>query len=143
MANKKLILILESGLKAKKIKTVEDEEMIKLLGRYLRDAEANLPKTTINTDDLDDDEQKKSDQKPSGSNPSQSSKAAGSRSEEEKKNEKKDVGESQKKGRKRGRQQSDGSEPHQALKIQTQTAQLSKPTSSITKPPQPSKLKHF
>ncbi|KAL8094278.1 hypothetical protein AgCh_035977 [Apium graveolens] len=73
-------MTLEIELKIKQYKTVEDEEMIKLLGRYLKNAEANLPKTQINTNgDLDDDEQKKDDQKPSGSNPSQSAKATGSK----------------------------------------------------------------
>ncbi|KAL8088449.1 hypothetical protein AgCh_038292 [Apium graveolens] len=65
---RKLIISLETELKTKKNKTFEDEEMIKILGRYLRDPEAKLPKTQINKDDLDDDEQKKDDQKPFGSN---------------------------------------------------------------------------
>ncbi|KAL8090762.1 hypothetical protein AgCh_040000 [Apium graveolens] len=57
----------DSDLKTKQYKTVEDEDMIKLLGRYLKNAETNLPKTQINTNgDLDDDEKKKDDKKPSG-----------------------------------------------------------------------------
>ncbi|KAL8088686.1 hypothetical protein AgCh_038456 [Apium graveolens] len=82
---------LESELKTKRKKTFEDEEMIKLLGRYLRNVEANFPKTQINKDNLDDDEQKKDDQKPSGSNPSQSTRVAGSKGGERKEDEKKDV----------------------------------------------------
>ncbi|KAL8148620.1 hypothetical protein AgCh_005832 [Apium graveolens] len=85
MANKKLIMILESDLKVKQNEIVEDKEMIKLLERYMRNPEANLPKIPINKNDLDDDEQKKDDQKPSGSNPSQSSKAAGSKDKKEEK----------------------------------------------------------
>ncbi|KAL8135422.1 hypothetical protein AgCh_010171 [Apium graveolens] len=85
MANKKLIMILETGLKSKKNKKNNDVEMIKLLRRYLNNAEANLPKTQINKDNLDDDEQKKDDQNPSGSNPSQSTKLSGSKGGEEKK----------------------------------------------------------
>ncbi|KAL8103803.1 hypothetical protein AgCh_028126 [Apium graveolens] len=65
---------------SKGVKTVEDEDMIKLLGRYLKNAETNFPKTQINTNgDLDDDEQKKDDQKVFGSNPSQPSKATDSK----------------------------------------------------------------
>ena len=45
MANKKLTMILETGLKSKKNKNNDDVEMIKLLRRYLNDAEANLPIT--------------------------------------------------------------------------------------------------
>ncbi|KAL8104975.1 hypothetical protein AgCh_028944 [Apium graveolens] len=78
MAHKKLILTLETDLKTKN-KTDEDIKMIRILGRYLRDPEAKLPKTQFNKDDLDDNEQKKDDQKPSGSNPSQSSKEPGSK----------------------------------------------------------------
>ena len=63
-------MILGTGLRAKKNKNNDDMEMIKLLRRYLYNAEANLPKTQINKDDLDDDEQKKDYQNPSGSNPS-------------------------------------------------------------------------
>ncbi|KAL8119768.1 hypothetical protein AgCh_017032 [Apium graveolens] len=85
MANKKLIMILKTDLKSKKNKNYDDVEMIKLLGRYLSDVEANLPKTQINKDDLDDDEQKKDDQYPSGSNPSQSTKPSGSKGGEKKK----------------------------------------------------------
>ncbi|KAL8113922.1 hypothetical protein AgCh_020999 [Apium graveolens] len=85
MRNKKLIMILETDLKAKKNKNNDDMEMIKLLRRYLDNAEANLPKTQINKDNLDDDEQKKDDQNPSGSNPSQSSKPSGSKGGENKK----------------------------------------------------------
>ncbi|KAL8125261.1 hypothetical protein AgCh_012808 [Apium graveolens] len=70
MSNKKLIMTLETDLKTRQYKTVEDEDMIKLSRRYLKNAETNLPKTQINTNgDLDDDEQKKVDQKPSGLNP--------------------------------------------------------------------------
>ncbi|KAL8125610.1 hypothetical protein AgCh_013039 [Apium graveolens] len=71
MANKKLIMTLETELKVKRNKTVDEEEIIKLLERYLRNAEVNLPKTQINKDNLDDDKQKKDDQKPSGSNPTE------------------------------------------------------------------------
>ncbi|KAL8089690.1 hypothetical protein AgCh_039246 [Apium graveolens] len=56
MANKKLIMILETGLKSKKNKNFDDVEMIKLLGRYVSDAETDLPKTQMNKDNLDDDE---------------------------------------------------------------------------------------
>ncbi|KAL8120032.1 hypothetical protein AgCh_017240 [Apium graveolens] len=65
MSNKKLIMILGTGLKTKKNKNNDDMELIKLLRRYLDNAEANLPKTQINKDDLDDDEQKKDNQSPS------------------------------------------------------------------------------
>ncbi|KAL8133363.1 hypothetical protein AgCh_008724 [Apium graveolens] len=85
MSNKKLIMILGTSLKTKKNKNNDDMEMIKLLRRYLDNAEANLPKTQINKDDLDDDEPKKDDQNPSGSNPSQSSKPSCSKSGEKKK----------------------------------------------------------
>ncbi|KAL8125464.1 hypothetical protein AgCh_012955 [Apium graveolens] len=61
-------MILGTSLKAKKNKNHDDLEMIKLLWRYLDNAEVNLPKTQFNNDDLDDDEHKKSDQNPSGSN---------------------------------------------------------------------------
>ncbi|KAL8109073.1 hypothetical protein AgCh_025243 [Apium graveolens] len=90
MANKKLIMTLETYLKTKQYKTIEDEDMIKLLGRYLKDAETNFLKTQSNTNsDLDDDEQKKDDQKPSGSNPSQPSKATGSKTEDKKRDDEK------------------------------------------------------
>ncbi|KAL8088995.1 hypothetical protein AgCh_038667 [Apium graveolens] len=61
MSNKRLIMNLGTSLKAKKNKNNDDMKMIKLLKRYLENAEANLPKTQFNNDDLDDDEQKKSD----------------------------------------------------------------------------------
>ena len=99
-------MVLESVLKAKKLKTVEDEVMIRLLRRYLDDAEANLPKTKINTDDLDDDEQRNDDQKPFGSNPSQSSRAAGSGGGDSKKG-KKSGGETQGRGGRRVKQRGD------------------------------------
>ncbi|KAL8125992.1 hypothetical protein AgCh_013329 [Apium graveolens] len=83
MANRRLIMVLESGLKSKKLKTSEDEAMIKILRRYIDNPEANLPKTQINKDDLGDDEQKKDGQNPSSSNSSQSSKAFGGKSERE------------------------------------------------------------
>ncbi|KAL8132716.1 hypothetical protein AgCh_008261 [Apium graveolens] len=89
MCNKKLIMILGTGLKTKKNKNNDDMEMIKLLRRYLDNAETNLPKTHINKDDLDDDEQKKYDQNSFGSNPSQSSKPSGSKSGEKKKDDNK------------------------------------------------------
>ncbi|KAL8109457.1 hypothetical protein AgCh_025523 [Apium graveolens] len=84
MANKKLIKILETDLKSKKNKN-DDVEMIKLLGRYLSDAEANLPRTQINKDNLNDDEQKKNDKNPSISNPCESTKPSGSKGGEKKK----------------------------------------------------------
>ncbi|KAL8088315.1 hypothetical protein AgCh_038191 [Apium graveolens] len=74
MANRRLVMVLESGLKSKKLKTNEDEAMIKILRRYIDNSEANLPKTKTNMDDLGDDERKKDGQNPSGSNSSQSSK---------------------------------------------------------------------
>ncbi|XP_074323940.1 uncharacterized protein LOC141660856 [Apium graveolens] len=85
MSNKKLIMIIGTSLKTKKNKNNDYMEIIKLLRRYLDNAEANLPKTQINKDDLDDDEQKKDYQNPFGSNPSQSSKPSGSKSGEKKK----------------------------------------------------------
>ncbi|KAL1824142.1 hypothetical protein ACET3Z_010920 [Daucus carota] len=121
MGNKRLIMILESGLKAKKLKTKEDEEMIKILRRYIDDPEANLPKTQINDKDLDDDEQKKDGQNPSGSNPSQTSKAIGGGSESEKGKEKKSGTETQKRGDRRQRKKHDTSQPPQALNIQIPT----------------------
>ncbi|KAL8119997.1 hypothetical protein AgCh_017215 [Apium graveolens] len=77
MANRRLIMVLKTGLKSKKLKTSEDEAMIKILRRYIDNPEANFPKTQINKDELGEDEQKKDGQNPSGSNSSQSSKAIG------------------------------------------------------------------
>ncbi|KAL8155297.1 hypothetical protein AgCh_000609 [Apium graveolens] len=95
-----------TDLKKKQYKTIEDEKMIKLLGRYFRNSEANLPKTQINKDNLDDDAQKKDDQKPSGSNPSQSSKVTGSK-EDDKKIDAKKKGNDEKKGDERRRKKED------------------------------------
>ena len=71
---------------SKKNKTVEDVEALKIIAKYLKNVEAMLPKTKINTkDDLDDDEQEKNEHKSSSSNPSQSSKATGSKGDDKKK----------------------------------------------------------
>ncbi|KAL8092109.1 hypothetical protein AgCh_034411 [Apium graveolens] len=110
MSNKKLIMILGTGLRAKKNKNNDDMEMIKLPRRYLDNAEANLPKTQINKDNLDDDEQKKDDQNPSGSNPSQSSKPSGSKRGEKKKRDDKKDEERRRRGERKIRKPHDDSE---------------------------------
>ena len=101
MANRRLIMVLESELKSKKLKTSEDEAMIKILRRYIDNPEANLPKTQINKDDLVDDEQKKDGQNPSGSNSSQSSKAIGGKGDSEKEKKKESGFETQRRGGRR------------------------------------------
>ncbi|KAL8149194.1 hypothetical protein AgCh_006270 [Apium graveolens] len=118
MANKRLIKTLETELEVKRNKTVEDEEMIKLLRRYLDNVEANLPKTKINKDDLDDDEPKKDDQNPSGLNSSQSTKPSGSRGGEKKEDAKKDE-DTRRKGEKKSRKPHDDSGTQTTLNIQT------------------------
>ncbi|KAL8120869.1 hypothetical protein AgCh_017879 [Apium graveolens] len=133
MANKKLIMILETDLKSQKNKTFEDEEMIKLLKRFMSDAEANLPTTQINKDNLDDDEQKKDDQNPSSSNPSQSTKPSGSKGGEKKKEDDKKHDEKKRSSERRSKRRHDGSEQQQTLKIQTQSAQpLAQSSTSTT-----------
>ncbi|KAL8104331.1 hypothetical protein AgCh_028515 [Apium graveolens] len=141
MANKKLIMILETGLKSKKNKNFDDVEMIKFLGRYLSDAEANLPKTQINKDNLDDDEQKKDDQNPFGSNPSQSTKPYGSKDGEKKKEDDKKNDEKKRASERKSKRRHDGSEPQQTLKLQTAQTQSFVPTTSIKKPLLTSKTK--
>ncbi|KAL8118491.1 hypothetical protein AgCh_016133 [Apium graveolens] len=111
MANRRLIMVLESELKSNKLNTGEDEAMIKILRRYIDNPEANLPKTQINTDDLGDDEQKKDGQNPFGSNSIQSSKAIGGKGDSEKENEKKSGYETQRRGGRRQRQNNDTSQP--------------------------------
>ena len=135
MANRRLIMVLESGLKSKKLKTSEDEAMIKILRRYIDNPEANLPKTQINKDDLGDDEQKKDGQNPSGSNSSQSSKAIGGKGDSEKEKEKKSGSETQRRGERRERQKNDTSQPLQTLNIQIPIAKPSHSTSSKTAQP--------
>ncbi|KAL8091618.1 hypothetical protein AgCh_034031 [Apium graveolens] len=143
MANRRLIMLLESGLKSKKLKTNEDEAMIKILRRYIDNSEANLPKTKINTDDFGDDEQKKDGQNPSGSNSSQSSKAIGGKSDSEKEKEKKSGSETQRKDGRRQRQKNDTSQSLKTLNIQIPTAKPSHSISSKTAQPQTSKPKYF
>ena len=137
-------MTLKTELKVKRNKTVEDEEIIKLLRRYLDNAEANLPKTRFNKDDLDDDEQKKNDQNPSGSNPSQSSKPSGSKGGEKKEDDKKNK-EKKRRGERKSRKPHDDSKTQTTLKIQTQptqnSAQPNISTISNIKPSQTSKPK--
>ncbi|KAL8120312.1 hypothetical protein AgCh_017470 [Apium graveolens] len=135
MANRRLIMVLESGLKSKKLKTSEDEAMIKILRRYIDNPEANLPKTQIKKDDFGDDEQKKDGQNPSSSNSSQSSKAIGGKSDSEKEKEKKSGSETQRRGGRRQRQKNDTSQPLQTLNIQIPIAKPSHLTSSQTAQP--------
>ncbi|KAL8091989.1 hypothetical protein AgCh_034322 [Apium graveolens] len=88
-SNMRLIITLESDLKYKRNKKADDVEMIRILKRYLLNADTMLPNLKINNskDDKDDDEQKHNEQKPSGSNASQSSRATDSndRKQDEKK----------------------------------------------------------
>ncbi|KAL8106146.1 hypothetical protein AgCh_029812 [Apium graveolens] len=97
MNNKKTMMIIESELKTKKIKTDGDLEMIIIFARYLRNIDAMLPKKLINEkdDELDDDERKKDEHKSFGSNTSQFRKSSGSQKDENKKGENED---SEKKG---------------------------------------------
>ncbi|KAL8145226.1 hypothetical protein AgCh_003428 [Apium graveolens] len=132
MANRRLIMVLESGLKSKKLKTSEDEAMIKILRRYIDNSEANLPKTKINTDDLGDDAQKKDGQNPSGSNSSQSSKAIGGKSDSEKEKEKKSGSETQRRDGRRQRHKNDTSQSLKTLNIQIPTAKTSQSISTET-----------
>ncbi|KAL8155879.1 hypothetical protein AgCh_001072 [Apium graveolens] len=144
-SNEKLIMILGTSLKAKKNKNHDDMEMIKLLRRYLDNAEVNLPKTQFNNNDLDDDEHKKSDQNPSGSNPSQSSKPSGSKGGEKKKKDDKKDEEKKRRGERKSRKPHDDSGTQTILKIQIQPSQtLAQPTTSTIsniKPSQTSKPK--
>ncbi|KAL8120397.1 hypothetical protein AgCh_017544 [Apium graveolens] len=101
----------ETDLKTKKIKTMEDEEMIRILSKYLKNAKTMFPRAQINTkDDLDDDEQKKYKHKSSGSNPSHYSKTSDSKVDDKKK------GKEDKKGRgdgKKRRKNGEGGEKKQ------------------------------